>query len=203
MAADRGATVAGLDAAAGMIEIATARTPEGDFRVGDMESLPWPDSSQDVVTGFSSFQFAADKVRALREARRVSRGQVVVVIPSRVAESGVTQVFQPLFPLFDADDLAGMKQSGMFALSEPGMLEQALATAGLVVRHDEEISCPITFTDIDEGLRAFLGAGPTALAIKQSGEEAVAVAARQGLDSFVSPDGRVSLPGWYRSVIVG
>jgi ubiquinone/menaquinone biosynthesis C-methylase UbiE len=94
MAADRGASVAGIDAAEGLIEIAAERTPEGEFRVGDLEELPWPEDSFDVVTGFSAFQFADDKVRALSEARRVSGGSVAVVIPSRVPESGITAVFR-------------------------------------------------------------------------------------------------------------
>ena len=34
-------------------------------------SLPWPDGSFDVVTGFNAFQFADDRARALAEARRV------------------------------------------------------------------------------------------------------------------------------------
>jgi SAM-dependent methyltransferase len=61
MAADRGASVAGIDAARELIEIAAERTPEGDFRVGDLEALPWPEDSFDMVTGFSTFQFADDK----------------------------------------------------------------------------------------------------------------------------------------------
>jgi ubiquinone/menaquinone biosynthesis C-methylase UbiE len=60
--------------------------------------LSWPDDSFDAVTGFSAFQFADDKVRALTEARRVSRGPVAVVIPSCVSESGIALVFKPLFP---------------------------------------------------------------------------------------------------------
>ena len=102
MAADRGASVAGIDAAERLIEIAAERTSEGDFRVGDLEALPWPEDSFDVVTGFSAFQFADDKVRALMEARRVSRRPVAVVIPSRVPESGITLVFKALFPFFPA-----------------------------------------------------------------------------------------------------
>jgi SAM-dependent methyltransferase len=95
LAADLGASVGGIDAAEGLIEIAAERTPEGDFRVGDLEALPWPSDSFDVVTGFSSFQFADDKVRAFAEARRVSRRTVAVVIPSRVSESGIASVFKP------------------------------------------------------------------------------------------------------------
>lgn len=99
MAADRGAEVAGLDAAEEMVAIACERTPQGSFRVGDLEALPWPDDAFDLVTGFSSFQFANDKVRALSEARRASRGAVAVVIPTLFDDSGVAVVFQPVFPL--------------------------------------------------------------------------------------------------------
>src|SRR5262249_33881092 len=73
LAARRGAEVAGLDAAETSVAIARERTPAGDFRVGEMEELPWPDGTFDVVTGFNAFQYAADPINALREARRVAR----------------------------------------------------------------------------------------------------------------------------------
>src|SRR5688572_5221144 len=41
LAARRGAKVAGLDAAEPLINIARERLPEGDFRVGDMEEMPY------------------------------------------------------------------------------------------------------------------------------------------------------------------
>ena len=201
MAADRGASVAGIDAAEGLIEIAAERTPEGDFRVGDLEALPWPEDSFDVVTGFSAFQFADDKVRALIEARRTSRGQVAVVIPSRVSESGNTLVFKPLFPFFPPEALESMKHSGMFALSEPGKLEEVLAAASLTVHDDVEVESLIIFDDAAGAVRAFVGAGPTALAIGHSGELAVAQAVREALGPFTGTDGRVTLPTWYRVVL--
>jgi SAM-dependent methyltransferase len=200
MAADRGAIVAGIDAAKELIEIAAERTPEGDFRVGDLEALPWADDSFDAVTGFSAFQFADDKVRALTEARRVSRGPVAVVIPSRVSESGIALVFKPLFPLFPPEALESMKHSGMFAFSEPGKLEEVLAAAGLTVHEDDEIESLIVFDDTPGAVRAFVGAGPTALAIRNSGELAVAQAVGEALDPFTDTDGRVTLPAWYRVV---
>jgi len=201
MAAQRGASVAGIDASGELIGIAATRVPEGDFRPGDIEALPWEDDSFDVVTGFSSFQFADDKVRALREAGRVARGTVAVVIPSRVPDSGVTSVFTPVFPLFAEDALATMKQSGMFALSEPGKLDDALGAAGLTALEDDEIDCPIRFDDVAAAERAFLGAGPTQLAIGNAGEAAVAAAVRSALEPFVEGGGRVMLPAWYRSVL--
>jgi SAM-dependent methyltransferase len=201
MAADRGASVAGIDAAQGLVEIAAERVPEGDFRAGDVEALPWEDDSFDLVTGFSAFQFADDKVRALREARRVSRGSVAVVIPTRAPESGIAAVFKAIFPLFAEDALVSMKESGMFALSEPGRLDTVLAAAELAPYDDEEIECPIVFEDVDAAERAFMGAGPTQLAIENSGEATVAEAVRSALEPFTDADGRVLLPAWYRAVL--
>jgi SAM-dependent methyltransferase len=201
MAADRGASVAGIDASEELIKIAAERVPGGDFRVGDIEALPWDDDSFDVVTGFSAFQFADDKVRALSEAGRVSRGPVAVVIPTRVPESGITSVFKPVFPLFAEDALASMKQSGMFALSEPGKLEQVLAAAALTPYEDDENECPIVFNDVTAAERAFLGAGPTQLAISNSGEATVAKAVRSAVEQFIDTGGRVVLPAWYRAVL--
>jgi SAM-dependent methyltransferase len=157
MAADRGASVAGIDAAKELIEIAAERTPEGDFRLGDLEALPWPEDSFDVVTGFSAFQFADDKVRALTEARRVSRGPVAVVIPSRVSESGLNLVFKPLFPFFPPEALESMKHSGMFALSEPGKLEEVLDAASLRMDDDMEIESLIIFDDAAEAVARLRG----------------------------------------------
>jgi SAM-dependent methyltransferase len=201
MAADRGGTVAGIDAAEELIAVAAERVPEGDFRVGDIEALPWADDLFDLVTGFSAFQFADDKVRTLREARRVSRGSVAVVIPTRVPESGIAAVFKPVFPLFAEDALASLKQSGMFALSEPGKLDVVLAAAALAPDEDEEIECPIVFEDPDAAELAFMGAGPTQLAIQNSGEATVAVAVRSALEPFTDAEGRVLLPAWYRVLL--
>jgi SAM-dependent methyltransferase len=72
-AAARGAAVHGLDAEPERIAIATERMPQGDFRIGLMEDLPWGDRTFDVVTGLNAFQYALDVERALAEARRVTR----------------------------------------------------------------------------------------------------------------------------------
>lgn len=201
MAADRGAVVAGIDAAAPLIEIAAERTPQGELRVGDLEALPWSGGSFDVVAGLSSFQFADDKVRALTEARRVARGQVAVAIPGPASESGLGEVIQALLPLFAPEVLEGLRKSGIFALSEPGRLEEALAGAGLDPGDDSRVDCPIGFEDADDAVRAFLGAGPVQFAIERSGEEAVAGAVRGALGPFTADDGEVSLPGWFRVVL--
>jgi SAM-dependent methyltransferase len=202
LAADRGARISGIDASRELIEIAGQRTPEGDFRVGDIEALPWPDDAFDAATGFNCFQFADDKARALAEAGRVSSGTVAVVVPSRVEDSGIPVVFKSLFPLFPSEAIESMKQSGMFALSAPGTLENALDAAGLNIDGNDEVETPIRFKNIDTALRAFLGAGPMAIAIQHSGESKVTEAAQAALEPFAAKDEEIMLPAWYRAVLV-
>jgi ubiquinone/menaquinone biosynthesis C-methylase UbiE len=60
IATERGAQFHGLDAAPNLLAIAGQRVPSGDFKVGDLESLPFPDRKFDLVTGFNSFQYAGD-----------------------------------------------------------------------------------------------------------------------------------------------
>jgi ubiquinone/menaquinone biosynthesis C-methylase UbiE len=69
LAADRGAGVHGLDASENLLAVARARTPHGDFQLGDMDSLPWDTESFDVVTCFNSVWIGDDV--AMAEAARV------------------------------------------------------------------------------------------------------------------------------------
>ncbi len=107
----------------------------------------------------------------------------------------------PVFPLFAAEALESMKQSGMFALSEPGKLEDVLSAAHLTTEQDDEIECPIVFEDVQAAERAFMGAGPTQLAIRHSGEPRVAETVRAALTPLTESGGRVVLPAWYRAVL--
>ena len=103
MAADRGARVAGIDATEPLLEIARERVLDGDFRVGEMEELPWDGESFDVVTGFNTFFIAADMGRALREARRVARPEAAVAMtvfgrPERCESTAVFAKLRELMP---------------------------------------------------------------------------------------------------------
>lgn len=73
LAAGRGASITGLDASSGMLEIARSRNPYGEFHLGDMDSLPFSTDCYDLVTGFNSFSHSDDPQRALMEAGRVAK----------------------------------------------------------------------------------------------------------------------------------
>ena len=78
----RGAKVSGIDAALpGGGNRARARPGGATLASASSRRLPYDDDSFDVVTGFNAFQYAADRVHALQEARRmVRRGGTVAIL---------------------------------------------------------------------------------------------------------------------------
>jgi SAM-dependent methyltransferase len=167
MAAERGALVSGIDAAEPLIAIARERLPDADLRSCEMEALPFPDHSFDAVTGFNSFQFAADRVQALVEARRVTRpgGQLgfgVWAMPERCQAMTVMAAFKPLMPPPPA-------APSHVPLASPGVLDALLRSAGWKPAATGEVACPFVFADLDAATRTFLSAGGVSLAIAAAG----------------------------------
>ena len=63
----------GLDIAAGMLTVASRIDSTPEWRLGDAETLPFPEQSFDRVTCQFGLMFFADPVRAIGEMRRVLR----------------------------------------------------------------------------------------------------------------------------------
>jgi ubiquinone/menaquinone biosynthesis C-methylase UbiE len=72
-AAQRGASVVGLDFAASMVAEASRRYPGVHFQEGDAEALPFPDASFDAVTMNFGMLHLGQPDRAIQEAHRVLR----------------------------------------------------------------------------------------------------------------------------------
>jgi ubiquinone/menaquinone biosynthesis C-methylase UbiE len=77
LAAQRGAHVSGLDASEALIAIARERVPQGDFRVGDLEALPYGENAFDAVIAALSVQYADDPIAALRELKPSLRPKAI------------------------------------------------------------------------------------------------------------------------------
>jgi SAM-dependent methyltransferase len=109
------------------------RVPDADLRRGDMQFLPYEDDSFDLVTGFTSFFFAADLVAALRGAGRVARPGAPVLIqvwgpPERNDLEPMKAIARPYFPGAGSGDPAPPP------LWAPGVLEEIARAAGLEPR---------------------------------------------------------------------
>jgi SAM-dependent methyltransferase len=200
IAHERGAKVCGLDAALPAVEIARERVPAGEFRVGELEALPYDDDSFDVVTGFCSFQYAADPVNALREARRVTRpGGTVAVLtwgqPERCEAAVLIKALGSLLPPPPPG------APGPFALSAPGALEDLVVQAGLTPGPAVEFSTRWDYPDRETMLRGYLSSGPAAKAMRAVGETRVAAAASDALAPFGTAMGGYTFENSWRYLL--
>ena len=202
IAADRGATVAGLDATAAFVEIAGERVPDGDFRVGDMEDLPWDDDTFDVVTGFNSFFIAADMVGALREARRVARpgAGVAMTVFGRPENCQSTAVFASLQQLMPPKPVAGDSEKSA-PEQEPPTLEARAGEAGLTPADGGYLAFAEEYPDLETMLRGYMAAPPFVRAARAFGDEAVRQTLTEAFQPLRTSSGRYRLEEEVRYLI--
>jgi SAM-dependent methyltransferase len=197
LAAERGASVSGIDAAEGMIEIARAMVP-GDFLVGPMERLPWSDGEFDLVTGFNAFQMAADMVVALAEARRVTRarGRVAICNWGRREDCQLRSVSQAIVAL------APTPPPVTPGFGEPGVLEDLAHRAGLTPGETGEVDVPWSPPDLDTLQRALLSAGGGVLAtVEHVGENTVRQVIAEAAAPYRRADGSYRFENKFRYLI--
>ena len=197
LAAERGAAVSGVDAAESLLAIARERVGGADFHLGDLEELPFPDGTFDLVTGFNAFQFAADPAAALREARRISKpsGRVVVLTwgnPQGMEAAAIVGALRPLLPPPPPG------APGPFALSDEGALRAFASTAGLTALEVSDVACQWHYKDLETALRGLGASGVAAKAAEHAGEEAVNQAHAAALAPFRREDGSYRLGASFR-----
>jgi len=200
LAAGRGAQVAGLDAAETSLAIARERAPAGDFRAGEIEDLPWPDNTFDTVTGFNAFQYAADLMNALGEARRVARpgGRVAMAVWGRAEDCETVAVVAALGKFLPPPPPGA---PGPFALSAPGALESFAARGGLTTGERREVPCVWSYPDEATLLRAFKSTGFAVKAINVAGEKAVDAAILAAVEPYRTSDGGCRIENVFTYVI--
>jgi len=189
VAVERGAQVSGLDATPELLAFARERVPDADFQEGEMEQLPYPDDTFDVVTGFNAFQYAADPNNALVEARRVTRpgGAVMIATLGRPEHTDLATILR-VVGTFVPPPPPGAP--GPFALSEDGALAALVRKAGLQPRHGGRFvnrwELP---ADLDITLGALLSGGPITPIIQQVGPEPLQAAIAEVLPGFRTSTG--------------
>jgi SAM-dependent methyltransferase len=179
VAAGRGATVAGLDASEALIAIARARTPGGDFRVGDMFALPFEDDCFDVATSFNGIWKGCED--ALREAGRVVRpgglaGFSFWGSPKRLGLLPFFATMVELSPPGHVDATLNQGDTG-----RPGVAEQMLADAGLEFAARGAAQVVNEWPDVDLAVRALASGGPSWPALQAVGYDRFAEAMREAI----------------------
>jgi len=202
MARALGASVAGIDITPELIEIARERVPDGEFRVGTMDSLPYADDSFGAAVAFNAFQFADDPGNAAREAARIVRpgGLLAATTFAEPERNESTALHLALEPL--RESAPTHRTHAPYELSAPGGLERLLsAGAGLELVHSGEVPLAWTHDTADQAVRAVLASGGGAMAIEAAGETAARAALEPALTPFAAPDGSVRMNNVFRYAI--
>lgn len=199
LAADRGATVFGLDAAPGLLDIARERVPRGTFDVGDLGNMPYANNSFDVVTSLNSFPYASSPVAALREAGRVARRGALVIIAAwgRADEceaAGYLDAIASFLP-------ESPGTPGPFALSPPGALEALAANVQLEAAEVVDVCVEWCFAQANDALDAMLAAGPAVRAVQIAGERRVREAVAEAIRPFGTARGGYRLENTFRYLV--
>lgn len=200
IAAERGATVAGIDASTELLEIARSRVPNGDFRAGDLEALPFSDGAFDVVTGFNSFQYAGNPIVALGEARRVTKsdGKIAIMTwgdPSKMEAASLVTALRPLMPAPPPG------APGPFALSDEAALRKFAMDAKLTPIETFDVDSPFIYPDEETGISALNASGVAARAMENTSESAVTDAHRKALAPFRQKDGSYRVSASFRCLL--
>jgi SAM-dependent methyltransferase len=200
IATERGAEVHGIDAAEALLTIARSRSPKGEFRNGDLESLPYTDAKFDAITGFNSFQYAANPEIALREAGRVCRpdGAIAIVTwgkPEGMQAASMVAALRPLMPPPPPG------APGPFALSDEVALRNFASSAGLTASDIFDVEAVYSFPNKETAIRAWNSSGVATRAMENTSEEAVSEAHANAMAPYRQPDGSYRFSGTFRCLM--
>jgi len=198
LANEHGAQISGLDAAEALIAIAHERVPDGDFRVGDLEELPYNDHSFDVAFASMSIMFAKNPSIALREMGRVtvSGERVTVGIWGKPEDCEYRHILKAV-----ADTLPSPPSGkGPFTLSGDGILEGMMENAGLKIIDSGDVPAPFQFKDFEIMWKMVSSAGPLQSARQVVSEQRLKDAIIRAAEPFQTDNGEILLNNRFRYV---
>jgi ubiquinone/menaquinone biosynthesis C-methylase UbiE len=201
-ASRRGAVVSGLDASEALVGIARARTPDGDFRVGTMAELPYPDASFDVGTSFNGIWKGCES--ALTEARRVltATGRLGLTFWGRLDHLGLMPYFLKVIELSPPSHGEATMEQG--DTGRTGVIEEMLTSTGFRIVDRGAVTVVNEWPDADIAVRALAAAGPSVPAIEAIGLDAFCAELREVFEPMCVPGEGIRIAselGWVTAEI--
>jgi SAM-dependent methyltransferase len=146
LAAERGASVTGIDPAQRLLDVAAASAAErglnATFLPGDAADMPLDDDSADVVLSVFGVTFAPDPQAAAAEIERISASEARLLLTAWIPEGPISQAVRlarqtmteildqppdaPSFPWHEGEALSGLFEPWGFSVS---ITEHSLAFA--------------------------------------------------------------------------
>lgn len=175
-----GASMAGIDAAATLVEIARDRNPDADLRIGSMFELPWGDDSFDAVMSINGVWGGCEP--ALLEANRVLRrgGKIGISFWGTGTPNDLRSCFKVFARHAPREHFGSMKKLNNIAT--PGVAEQMLADAGFEVLERGARVSIVEWPDADVAWRALSSVGPAVPALRHTDPSIVRSAVLEAID---------------------
>lgn len=173
--------LAGLDAAADLIEIARERVPDADLREGDLRALPWPDRSFSVAVSFNGVWNIAEGVS---EAARVLRPDGRFGFSWWGSDNDLAGVMGPVM----AKHAPREHLEAVMSIGATGSeIHELSRQFGLEPTADGRTRTVFEFADLDMCARAWLATGPMMPLVENSSYEEVYAALAEASRAFASP----------------
>ncbi len=181
-----GATISGIDASAGLIEIAGHRTTDADLVAGTMFDLPWADESFDAISSFNGIWGGCEQ--AIDEAYRVLRpgGSIAITFwgPGKALDLRDFFIVIGTTAPGAAEELMGLA-----AIGSPGVCEGMLEGSGFTVTERGATSAILEGTDEDDIWKVLRCPGVVLPSIEHVGEEELRSQAMAAIEPFRTPTG--------------
>ncbi len=185
-----GARTAGIDASAGLIDIAKRRAPSSDTVAGSMFDLPWDSESFDVVTSFNGIWGGCQG--GVDEAFRVLRpgGSIAITFwgPGRALDLRDFFIVLGTTSPGAADELKGLASIGA-----PGVCESMLETAGFAVGERGTTTAIIEAPNAEDLWKTLRSPGVVLPSLEHVGEETLKGMVLEAVEPFRAHDGSYRL----------
>jgi len=152
------------------------------------------------VSGFNSFQYAANINNAFNEVRRVLKpdGKLVVMIWGNKEDCEAASNLAAISSLLPPPPPGA---PGPFALSENKMLEKTLEALSFKIISNEDINTVWDYPNTAIAMKGLLSSGPAARAIANSGVQKVQDIVFATLGPYIQANGHVVYHNKFRVAI--
>ena len=185
-----GATAAGIDASAGLVDIAMRRAPDADLRAGTMFELPWADESFDTVTSFNGIWGGCQE--AVDEAYRVLRpgGSIAITFwgPGKALDLRDFFIVIGTTAPGAAEELIGLASIGT-----PGVCEDMLGSAGFEVIERDATSSVLEAASDEDVWKTLRSPGVVLPSLEHVGEAELREQVMAAVEPFRAADGSYRL----------
>lgn len=185
-----GAQTAGIDASAGLLEIAGRRAPHTELVTGSMFALPWADRTFDVVTSFNGIWGGCQQ--AVDEAFRVLRrgGQMAITFWGPGKALDLRDFFIVVGTTAPG---VGDELKGLAAIGAEGVCETMFETAGFEVTERGSTTAVLEAANQEDLWRTLRSPGVVLPSLEHVGEQELRRRVLEVAAPFVAPDGSYRL----------